>query len=124
MRRSSWGSFAVALAVASCEGDCARERTPAAIDAEVKEAEAPEAPEAAAPVVDAGDERDASTVEALDASVQPAVQPAGAGDGGRKTPCPKVSPPSKGRVDACAAQGGTLRGVETDGCIRGYDCVK
>lgn len=50
--------------------------------------------------------------------------PAASSSANRKTPCPKVSTPSQGRVDACKAGGGTLTAVETDGCVRGYECVK
>ncbi len=55
----------------------------------------------------------ASTTEAKTSTAEPT----------RKTPCPNVSAPTQGRVDACEAKGGTLQGVETDGCVRGYDCV-
>lgn len=42
---------------------------------------------------------------------------------GGKAECPDVPKPSPGRYQACEQKGGQLTGVETDGCVRGYDCV-
>jgi len=74
----------------------------------------------------------ASTTEATPASDTAApssdTNAAGAGDDGgadgpRKTPCPDVPKPNEGRVAACEQKGGRLEGRETDGCVRGYECV-
>ena len=67
----------------------------------------------------AGDPKDstgadaATTTEGTDTSAS----------GLRATPCPDVPAPGTARVSACEEKGGKLVGQETDGCVRGYECV-
>lgn len=44
-------------------------------------------------------------------------------EGPRRTPCPDVPKPNEERVAACEAKGGKMEARETEGCVRGYECV-
>lgn len=60
---------------------------------------------------------------ATDAGTESSVGTSPTASGPRATPCPDVPKPSPERYTACEEKGGKLVGRETDGCVRGYECV-
>jgi hypothetical protein len=133
-RSRVWLGVTLLVAMASCKGDCSGDASPgndaapaASATPVASEAAAPPAVAPAASAAEAPPDARAPLEVSADAAAPAPRSSGGSGSPGGpavKTPCPKVTVPSEGRFSACKAQGGTLTGIETDGCIRGYDCVK